>query len=324
MKALRYLLAATIALCAAPAMAGNIQIDAKLPEYAPAGNVAGSLSSTGSETLAGMMKAWGANFGKRYPGVKFRMKAEGSATAPPALLSGTANLAPMSREMTSAELATFRTKPGHVPVKVPVAADAVTVYVHGSNPIAGLTLAQLDAIFSLTHGCGAPADIRTWGQLGLTGEWANRPIELFGRNGASGTREFFREHVLCSGNFRPQMHEQADSEAVVREVAATPGAIGYAGFGFGGTGVTEVRVARGDHESFVPPRALTVQTGDYPMSRILYIYVDRKPDAELAPAVREFLRMVLSREGQEIVARNGFVPLQSALVTRALKDLVIP
>jgi len=186
---------------AAPAWAANaMKVDASLATYKSTGGVSGNLSSVGSDSMNNLMTLWGEGFGKFYPNVKLQIEGKGSSTAPPALIAGTAQLGPMSREMKGTEVDQFEKKFGYKPVGLRTSVDALAIFVNKDNPIKCLTVEQADAIFSKSRRQGYKEDIKTWGQLGLTGDWANRPISLFGRNSASGTYGFFKEHILKNGD----------------------------------------------------------------------------------------------------------------------------
>jgi len=285
------------------------RVDPELPSYRPVAGVSGTLNSVGSDTLNNLMTLWAEAFQKVYPNVRIEIEGKGSSTAPPALTEGTARLGPMSREMKHTELDAFEARHGYKPYRVSVALDALSVYVHKDNPVEGLDLRQLDAIFSSTfkHG-GAP--VTTWGQLGLGGAWAPRRISVYGRNSASGTYGFFKHIALAKGDFKPSVKEQPGSSAVVRGVEQTLNGIGYSGIGYRTSGVRVVPLngfeATGDNAA----------TGDYPLARFLYIAANQHPTNGWNPLEREFFRMVLAKEGQEVVNKDGYVTLSAAAAAR--------
>jgi len=284
------------------------EVDADLAPYTVESGISGNLTSVGSDTLANLMTLWAEQFGRFYPNIKIQVQAAGSATAPPALTEGTANLGPMSRLMKSVEIEAFEAKQGYKPTAVPVAVDALAVFVHKDNPIAGLNIELIDAIFSATRLCGASNDIVKWGDLGLSGQWASRPLQMYGRNSVSGTYGYFKEHALCKGDFKNNVNEQPGSASVVQAVTKSLNGIGYSGIGYRTSGVRAVAVAaQGD--SFVDATAANAISGKYPLSRFLYIYVNKAPNKPLAPLERAFLRMVLSKEGQEVVIKDGYIPV---------------
>ena len=293
-------------------------IDSAMPEYVKTSGVSGSLSSVGSDTLANLMTLWGEEFKRLYPNVSIQIQAAGSSTAPPALTEGTATLGPMSRQMKSEEIEAFESKHGYKPTAVPVAVDALALYVHKDNPIAGLTLPQVDAMFSATRACGYDQDIKTWGEVGVTGELATQVVQLFGRNSVSGTYGYFKEAALCKGDFKNSVNEQPGSASVVQGVTKSLNGIGYSGSGYRTSGVRLLPLARKTGGEFVEPSAENALSGKYPLARYLYVYVNKNPNAPLAPLEGEFLRMVLSKTGQLVVVKDGYIPLPSKIVDKAL------
>lgn len=287
-------------------------IDPKLHAYKKTGGVSGNLNSVGSDTLANLMTMWAEEFKRQYPNVNVQIQAAGSSTAPPALTEGTSNVGPMSREMKDNEIQAFEKKYGYKPTKVPVAIDALAVYTNKDNPIKGMTLPQVDAIFSSTRKCGGPKDITKWGDLGLTGAWASRDIQLYGRNSVSGTYGYFKEHTLCKGDYKNNVNEQPGSAAVVQAVTASLNGIGYSGIGYKTSGVKAVPLADKSGK-FIEATPENAVKGTYPLSRFLFIYVNKHPNKSLPPLEREFLKMVLSKTGQEVVVKDGYVPLPASV-----------
>ena len=300
---------------------GKVTVDSALPEYTRAPGVAGNLSSVGSDTLANLMTLWAEEYKRIYPNVNIQIQAAGSSTAPPALTEGTSNLGPMSRSMKDKEVESFEKKYGYKPTPVRVAIDTIALYVNKDNPIEGLTLPQVDAIFSATRKCGYPEDITKWGQAGLAGAWQARDIQLFGRNSVSGTYGYFKEHALCKGDFKDSVNEMPGSASVVQGVATVLSGLGYSGIGYRTSGVRAVALAARDGSPLVEPSAETAIAGTYPLSRFLYIYVNKAPNQPLAPLEREFIKMVLSKIGQQVVVKDGYIPLPAATVEEELKRI---
>jgi len=298
--------------------AAAVKVDPALPDYEPVPGIAGNLSSVGSDTLANLMTLWAEEFKRVYPSVNIQIQAAGSSTAPPALTEGTANLGPMSRRMKAREIAAFERRHGYKPTAIRVAVDALAVFVHKDNPIQCLTIPQVDAIFSSTRKCGHPQDIRRWGQLGLGGAWTHRDIQLFGRNSVSGTYGYFKKHALCKGDFKPTVNEQPGSASVVQSVGATLNAIGYSGIGYRTSGVRAVPLARKEGAPCVEATPENALSGKYPLARFLYIYVNKAPNRPLPPLEREFLRLVLSKQGQRVVIKDGYIPLPARVARREL------
>jgi phosphate transport system substrate-binding protein len=293
----------------------------ELPEYQRVSGVSGTLSSIGSDTLANLMTLWTEEFKRQYPNVTIQVQAAGSSTAPPALTEGTASFGPMSRAMKDREIESFESRYGYKPTVFRVAIDALAVYLHKDNPLKALTLPQVDAIFSVTRRCGHEGNLQTWGQLGLTGSWANRPIQLYGRNSVSGTYGYFKETALCSGDFKNSVNEQPGSASVVQAVSSSLNGIGYSGIGYVTSGVRAVPLAEFEDAPAVEATAENAISGDYPLSRYLYIYVNKRPGSPLPPLEQEFLKLVLSRIGQEVVGKDGYIPLSARLVDRELRNL---
>jgi phosphate transport system substrate-binding protein len=293
-------------------------VDSRLAHYQAVGGIAGNLNSIGSDTLNNLMAFWVEGFAKHYPNVKIQVEGKGSTTAPPALIAGTAQLGPMSRAMKSTEMDAFEKKFGYKPTAIAVALDALAVYVNKDNPIQFMTMEQVDAVFSSTRACGGKADIKNWSQVGI--EW-DAPISLFGRNSASGTYGYFKEHALCKGDYKGTVKEQPGSATVVEGVTNDRFGIGYSGLGYKTAGVRGLPLmARGGTKSH-EPTADNVYSGSYPLSRYLYVYVNRAPGRPLDPLVKEFMKYVLSAEGQEVVVKDGYVPLAKEIADLELKKL---
>jgi phosphate transport system substrate-binding protein len=305
-------------LSAGPAPA--VELDASLPEYKQVSGVSGNLKSIGSDTLNNLMALWSEGFRALYPTVKLEIEGKGSTTAPPALIEGTAQFGPMSRAMKPKEEDAFEQKYGYKPASVRVAVDALAVFVHKDNPIKGLTMQQVDAIFSKTRAGGFAKDIVTWGDLGLTGDWSDKPISLYGRNSASGTYGYFKEVALFKGDYKDSVKEQPGSSAVVQGVATDKYAIGYSGVGYKTADVRTVPLAMAEGQEAFEANAENAYSGDYPLARFLYVYVNKNPNQPMDPLRQEFFKFVLSKKGQEVVIKDGFYPVSAAL---AMEDLTI-
>jgi phosphate transport system substrate-binding protein len=303
---------AAAVLLGSVALAETVKVDSAIPAYKKTSGVTGNLNSIGSDTLNNLMTLWAEGFKAIYPNVNIQIEGKGSGTAPPALIEGTAQLGPMSREMKAAESDAFEKKFGYKPTAYKVAIDSLAVFVHKDNPIKGLTLQQVDGIFSSTMKRGGKA-IEKWGDVGLTGEWAGKPISLYGRNSASGTYGYFKEHALDKGDYKTSVKEQPGSSAVVQGVASDLGGVGYSGIGYKTASVKAVPLAdKGD--KFVEPSYENCLSGDYPMARFLLIYVNKKPGQPLDKLTAEFLKFVQAKEGQEVVIKDGYFPLPKVVV----------
>ena len=319
----RFLVVVSLAAGAAsPAVIARSQdVDPALkPYHKAAGEVAGSLKCVGSDTMNNLVALWAEGFKKVYPNVREGIEGKGSASAPPALAEGTCSFGPMSRDWKPSEVDAFKAKHGYPPTVVPVAIDMLAVFVHRDNPMKSLTLQQVDAIFSKNRTGGGTADIRTWGDLGLEGEWKDRPISLYGRNASSGTYGYFKEFALFKGDFKSTVKEQPGSSAVVQAIASDKFAIGYSGIGYKTADVRALPLAPQPDSAAVEPVAANAYSGDYPLARFLYLSVNRKPGAPLDPLRREFLRYVLSASGQGDVKKDGYLPLPAAVVEQAAHD----
>jgi phosphate transport system substrate-binding protein len=299
------------------AMAGEaLAEDSTRPGYTKVADVSGNLSSVGSDTLANLVTLWGEQFKRLYPNVNIQIQAAGSSTAPPALSEGTASLGPMSRKMKDNELAAFEAQYGYKPTAVPVAIDALAVFVHKDNPLLGLTLPQVDAIFSSTRKCGYPEELKEWGQLGNGGGWQFRDIQLFGRNSVSGTYGYFKDKALCRGDYKNSVNEQPGSASVVQAVSTSVNGIGYSGIGYKTASVRPVPLAKDANSPYVDATPENTLSGAYPLARFLYIYVNKKPNEPIAKLEREYLKLVLSEQGQATVVKDGYIPLPASSVVK--------
>ena len=305
---------ALAAVAVVPLAAQPAQVDAGIAAYQKTSGISGNVSSIGSDTLNNLMTFWAEGFQKQYPNVRIQIEGKGSSTAPPALISGTAQLGPMSRTMKAEEIDEFEKKYGYKPTAIRVAVDGLAVYVNKDCPLQDLTLAQVDAIFSKTRKGGHKSKISTWGDVGLTGEWSNRPMSLYGRNSASGTYGFFKEHALFKGDYKDEVKEQPGSASVVQGVTEDRYGIGYSGIGYSTSGVKPVRLAKKAGETAYSTGADDVLSGRYPLSRYLYVYINKAPNEPADPLVREFANFVLSKEGQEIVVKDGYLPVSAKIV----------
>lgn len=286
----------------------NSTVDAALPDYAVSSGVSGNLNSIGSDTLNNLMTFWAEAFKGKYPNVNIQIEGKGSSTAPTALTSGAAQLGPMSREMKSSEVAAFSGKFGYKPSKIAVAIDALAVFVHKDNSLNGLSLTQVDSIFSSTLKRGGQ-DAVTWAKVGAQGDLAGKTISVFGRNSASGTYGFFKEKALQNGDYKGSVKEQAGSSAVVQGVASDIAAVGYSGIGYKTSGVKALALAMKDGGSFVEPSYANCLNGTYPLARYLYVYVNKAPNKDMDKLTSEFITFVLSKQGQEITVKDGYYPL---------------
>lgn len=313
--------ALTLTLALASSAFAQVKVDPKIPPYEKTTGVSGNVKSVGSNTLDKVMGLWAEGFKKLYPSVTVEVEGKGSGTAPTALIAGTSTFGPMSRPMKQKEIDDFEQKFGYAPASIAVAVDTLGVFVHKDNPLKSLTMQQVDAIFSKGRKAGAAKDVAKWGDLGLTGDWADKPIVLYGRDSASGTNGFFKEHVLQNGDFKDTVKEAVGASAVIQAVATDKYAIGYSGIGAATADVRALPIAKDAKSDALDANADNAYSGKYPMTRLLYVYFNRKPGTQLDPLRKEFLRYVLSQQGQEAVVRDGFYPLTARLVNDALKSV---
>ena len=298
----------------------KVKVDSRIPLYQKVSGISGSASSIGSDTMNNLMALWLEAFRKYYPNVKIQIEGKGSSTAPPALIEGTAQFGPMSRAMKSTEQDKFEERFGYKPTPLRTSLDALAVFVHKDNPIAGLNLSQVDAIFSKTLKGGGTASISRWGQLGLSGQWSNVPISLYGRNSASGTYGFFKKKALFKGDYKDEVKEQPGSASVVQGITEDLFGIGYSGIGYLTSGVRVVSLAKKGSE-FKEGTLENVLDGAYPLGRFLFLYINKAPGKDLDPMVREFCKFIFSKEGQEIVIKDGYMPLPYSVVEEQLAKL---
>lgn len=313
-----FIATAVVAFIASSGARADVGVDPALDTYTAISGVSGNLKSIGSDTLNNLMTLWAEGFNTSYPNVKIEIEGKGSSTAPAALIAGTAQFGPMSRPMKSKEEDDFEKKYGYKPTAIRGAVDALAVYVHKDNPLECLTMQQVDAIFSKTRNGGLNKDIKTWGDLGMTGEWASRPISLYGRNSASGTYGYFKEVALFNGDYKDEVKEQPGSSTVVQGVASDISGIGYSGVGYRTADVRSVPLAANPGDTCYDATAENALSGEYPIARFLYIYVNKNPNEKLDPVRGEFIKFVYSKQGQEAVLKDGYYPVLKVLADEDL------
>lgn len=314
-------------LCGLGSVTGGIPVhaddsmqDPAWKPYERVSGVSGNLNSIGSDTLNNLMTLWAEGFRKKYPNVKIQIEGKGSSTAPPALIEGTAQLGPMSRKMKGKEMDAFEEKYGYKPTAFPVAIDALAVYVNKDNSISGMSVEQVDAIFSKTRRRGYKESLNQWGQVGLKGDLAQAAVSLYGRNSASGTYGFFKEQVLEGGDYKDEVKEQPGSASVVQGVTEDQAGVGYSGIGYRTSGVRALPLSMKEGEPFVEPTYENASKGTYPLSRFLYVYVNKAPNQPLSPIVQEFLKFVYSKEGQQVVIKDGYFPISSQIIAKQFTE----
>lgn len=300
-----------------PAQAEDkVELDKDLKSYEAVAGISGNISSVGSDTCNNLMTLWAEGFRKHYPNVNFAVEGKGSSTAPVALIDGTSDIGPMSRAMKDEEINKFEDKYGYKPSYIGVAIDALAVYVHKDNPVKELSLQQVDAMFSENRKGGHEEDITKWGQVGLEGDWSNLGVTLYGRNSASGTYGYFKEKALFKGDYKKSVKEQPGSAAVVQSIGSDRSGVGYSGMGYKTAAVRFVPISKKSGDEAYEANAENCYNGKYPLSRFLYIYFNRAPGKDVTPVVREFLTYIGCKEGQDVVLKDGFIPLNQKMVEK--------
>ena len=300
---------------------GVVKVDSKIASYKKVSGVSGNISSVGSDTLNNVMTLWAESFNKNYPNTKVQVEGKGSSTAPTALIAGASQLGPMSRPMKNTEIDAFEKKFGYKPTQIRVAVDALAVFVNKDNPVKSLSLEQVDAAFSKSRRRGYKEDVTTWKQIGLSGDLASKSVSLYGRNSASGTYGFFKEHVLGNGDYKDTVKEQPGSASVVQSVTVDKSAMGYSGIGYTTAGVRAVPLSEKEGGKVYDATAANAYAGTYPLARFLYVYVNKAPGKPLDPITKEFITLVLSKEGQEAVVKDGYFPIPNNIAQEELKKI---
>jgi phosphate transport system substrate-binding protein len=285
-------------------------LDPKIPPYQLAARISGTISISGSETMKNLAESWAKDLRQLYPGLRITVASAGSETGLAQLLEGRAQIAVMSRRLTVQDIVEFKREFGYEPTEVPVAVDALALFVHKDNPIEGLTLAEVDAMFSSERRRGLKYPVKVWSDVMLLeGEWAEAPVHLYGRNGKSGTASFFREHVLNGADLKKTMTAGIGSATVVLELMKDRFGIGFSSIGYQTSGLRPVPIAAVQGGRYVTPTFDTAMDGSYPLRRNLYLYVNRPPKVAPSGPLAEYVKFALSQEGQQTVVEEGFYPL---------------
>jgi len=314
-KIVALLLFPAVAIVLAGSVIAKDLVDPQLPNYKPVPGVSGNIKSEGSDTMNNLMTLWAEGFKGHYPSINVEIVGKGSGTAPPALIAGTSTFGPMSRAMKSSEMDKFEKAFGYKATHLATSIDMLAIYVHKDNPIKGMNFAQIDAIFSKSRKRGYSKDITKWGDLGLGGEWADRPITMYGRNSASGTYGYFKEHALGKGEYKDSVKEQPGSSSVVTSVANDKGGIGYSGIGYVTSDVRAVPLAEEGAEYVKPEPA---NANEYPLARFLWLTVNYKPNSQLDTLRAEFIKYIFTKEGQKVVVKDGYLPVTAAVAKNEL------
>jgi len=319
---------------------GKPVVDSAISSYVAKTGVSGGVVIVGSDTMQPIMAKIASAFAKVQPAVKLAVQGGGTDAALMSFLhdqaairrgdatpkaqhqvSGSISLLSASRPLTDNERKDFRSRYGYEVTEIPVASDAVAVYVNRQNPIQGLTMEQVDAIFSRDRKRGGQEEITTWGQLGLGDEWAQQPIHRYGQDPRSGTRAFFIQEALQGGEMRADVREESGPASEILSLSRDVLGIGYAGVGFQASTVRILPLAERTGAAFIAPSSESAVNGTYPLGRPLYLYVKKDPKTELDPATLEFLKFVNSREGQTMVAKVGAYPLSAHQAAKNLQVL---
>jgi phosphate transport system substrate-binding protein len=292
-----------------------------LPHYQPAVALNSPLDIPCTDALTDLGEEWNRDFRKFHPAGKLVFQPKLSAEAVTALQAGTAPLVILAREMLAGEMKAFQDKYGYLPMRIPVCMDATIIFVNKANPITAISMQQLDAIYSKNRLGGAPAPVVVWGDLGVQGELAKRPINAYARAEGTATRASFATQCLLKGPYRPGIIDREDSSALAEAVSTDA-----AGIGFGpmaswfATNKTLPVVPYAGTEARYPTQEL-VTSSKYPMPRMFYAYLNRAPGQIVPPAVNEALHYILAQEGQNMVADVGLLPGPVEFMSIALKRL---
>ena len=300
------------------------ELDAKLPAYQPTKQISGSLLIAGSDTMHPLTEAWAAELRRLYPSVTATVKSGGSEAGLALLFEGKAQVAAMSRKMRQQEIVEFKREFGYEPTEVPVGVDALAVYVHKDNPLPGLTLAELDAMFSDERRRGLLYNLRQWSDFMLEGDWSAAPIHLYGPNRLSGTTSFFQEHVCNEAPLKKQVEMRAGSASVVVAVAQDRFGIGFSGIGYRTSDVRPIPLASVSGGRYVEPTFQSAMDGSYPLRRHLYLYINRAPKVPVPPTIAELVKLALSQQGQQVVIAKGYYPLPMQDITRLMPQWTTP
>lgn len=301
--------------------AQTLKVDPNLPKYKKVMGISGNANSIGSDTMNNLMALWLEGFKKYYPMVNIQIEGKGSSTAPPALIEGTAQFGPMSRKMKAKEVDAFEEKYGFKPTTIGTSLDALAIFVHKDNPLDCISMEEADAVFSKNRKRGYSEDIDVWSKLGLSGQWSNKPISIYGRNSASGTYGFFKEHVLKKGDYKDQVKEQPGSASVVQGITEDQYGIGYSGIGYKTSGVKVLSLSDKKGGTCFDGSYDNVVNEKYPLSRFLLLNIVKYPNKPLDPLVKEFIKYILSQEGQEIVIKEGYLPLNNEMAQKELAKI---
>jgi phosphate transport system substrate-binding protein len=291
------------------------ELDNTLPDYRRSVEVSGKLRSVGSSALTQMLNRWAEDFKRVHPAFELEVVGGGSGSGPPALTDGQADLAPMSRPMNTAERSAFRTKHGYDPIQITVGLDALAIYVNKNNPIQKISLRELDALYSITRKRGG-RELTTWGELGATGDWADKSIRVFGPQSSQGMYGVFRTEILDGGEYRYDMRTEPVASAIVQGVGADDYAIGFASQSLASARTRALAISELPDSAATLPTHANALKETYPLARKLFVYLNRKPGTPLPPLVQEFVTFICSKQAQRINLELDGFPLNAAMAER--------
>ena len=288
--------------------------------YKKTSDVYGTIKISGSTTMSNLVSLWCNGFSDIYHNTNCMVESFGSRKAPQDLVEGKFEIGTMSEPMSSKDIQDFKNTYGYEPLGIEVAIDMIAVLVNVENPITCITISELDGIYSNTYSCQGSTDITTWGDLIQGGEWKNIPIKVYGRTPASGTYDVFRKIALCNGNYKSSITQLASSKDIVDFVSKDVYSIGYSGLGYITSGVKAVNVGESKNNCY-PPKSEYAITKQYPFTRNLYIYTREDPSKGMKKLTKEFLKYILSKDGQEAVLEAGFTVLPANVVKEEKKKI---
>lgn len=275
-----------------------------------------------SHDMEPLMLLWGELLQKVDPQFKLDIRSSVATDVAKALIEGRSQLAPINREFKPEELAAFTTRWGYAPTRLAIGVDALVVLVQKNNPVKEIRIDQLDAIWTTSRLNGAPKDIQVWGDMGLTGSnWMNRPIVCVDRPEGDGLREYFKQNITKGGRNKDSNHQSTDAMTLVEELVSNQAAIGYGSLGEVFNNLRTVPVVPPGGKFAVEPSYESVASGEYPLTRVVYLYFNRAPNRPIEPIMLQFLRFVISSQGQKQLAPMGFVPLPQDVLLMNKKRL---
>lgn len=282
-------------------------------------DLSGTIKVSGSSTMSNLISLWCKGFSNIYHNTNCMVESFGSIKAPDDLQSGKVDIGAMSEPMSDKDKQDFKNVYGYIPLEIKVAQDMIAVLVNAENPITCITISELDGIYSNSNSCKGSTNINTWGELNLDGQWADTPISVYGRTPLSATYYVFRKVALCGGTYKKSVTELASSRDIVDFVARDTTSIGYSGSGILGPGVKSINVGDSKDKCY-PPQSKYAASKQYPFTRDLYLYLKEDPKS-MKKTTREFLKYVLSKQGQKAVIESGLNSLPSNIISEQKNKL---